>query len=254
MVSEDLRNLFDERLRVVTSAGLTESHEVERLSALTTDEVPQGFYSWAEKRRREYRCGRHHARQALSLAGGTLAPILRDSDGVPLFPQGFAGSITHTGRSRTLAAAAVAPGSLNLGIDAEELQDLPEDMIEYILSRSERERLREDLRSDSSLSFKEGLGALVAFSAKEAFYKCVFPKLRCRLGFHDVEFRLKRQATHELPGEFVVSIVRTGIPGAPQQLEGRFLKNDAYVLCGVSWSGLPPDESPASRRFTDSAI
>lgn len=235
MVPEDLRPLFDEQLRVMTSAGLTEIHEVERLSALATDEVPPGFHSWAEKRRREYRCGRHHARQALTLAGGALSPILRDADGVPVFPTGFSGSITHTGKSRTLAAAAVAPEALSLGIDAEELQDLPEDMIEYILSAAERERLREDLRGEPPSSSKEGVNALLAFSAKEAFYKCVFPKLRCRLSFHDVEFRLERNAELGAPGEFVVRIRRQDIPGAPPHLKGRFIKSGGYVVCGVSW-------------------
>lgn len=235
MVPEDLRQLFDERLRVTTSAGLTESHEVERLSALATDEVPPGFHSWAEKRRREYRCGRHHARQALTLAGAALSPILRDADGVPVFPAGFAGSITHTGKSRTLAAAAVAPGTLSLGIDAEELQDLPEDMIEYILTGEERERLREDVRGEPPASSKEGVNALLAFSAKEAFYKCVFPKLRCRLSFHDVEFRLERPANRDLPGEFTVRIKRPDIAGAPPHLKGRFVRGDGYVVCGVSW-------------------
>jgi len=235
MVFEELGNLFDEQLRVVTSAGLTEMHEVDRLSALTADEVPPGFHSWVEKRKREYRCGRHHARRALALAGGAHAPILRDAEGVPLFPTGFSGSITHTGKNCTLAAAAVAHGTASVGIDAEELRCLPEDMIEYIVSASERERLRDDLRGASASLSQEGQSALVAFSAKEAFYKCIFPKLRCRLGFHEAEFRLEKKPTQNQPGEFVVRMLRKDIPGAPSHLTGRFLSNDRYVVCGVSW-------------------
>lgn len=235
MVWEELGNLFDKNLRVVTSAGLTEMHEVDRLSALAAEEVPAGFHAWAEKRQREYRCGRHHARRALTLAGGAPAPILRDPEGVPLFPPGFSGSITHTGKNSTLAAAVVAPQAAGVGVDAEELRDLPDDMIEYILSPSEREQLRQDLQRAPALLCREGIGALVAFSAKEAFYKCVFPQLRCRLSFHDVEFRLKRSPTPEHPGEFVVHMLRNDVKGAPPLLPGRFFHNDQHVVCGVSW-------------------
>lgn len=235
MILEELGDLFDEKLRVFTSAGITEAHEVERLSALTSDEMPPSFHSWVEKRRREYRCGRHHARQALTRAGGAPVPILRDPEGVPLFPPGYRGSITHTGRNSTLAAAAVAPGSHHLGIDAEELRDLPEDMIEYILSPQEREVLRESLRGVSLPISKEGQGALIAFSAKEAFYKCVFPKLRCHLGFHDVEFRLERAPTNVHPGEFALRLLRHDIPGAPPELTGRFMCSTTYVVCGIAW-------------------
>lgn len=235
MVWPQLGNLFDDMLRVQWSAGLTEMHEVDNLSPLRTDEVPPGFHSWAEKRKREYRCGRHHARHALSLAGGALTAILRDGEGVPLFPPGFSGSITHTGKTSTLAAAVVAPGTARVGIDAEELRNLPEDMVQYILSASEREHLRQDLRGMPPPLTKEGQSALMAFSAKEAFYKCVFPKLRCRLNFHDVEFRLKQKPAHGHPGEFVIRMLRGDIAAAPALLTGRFLHNDQYVICGTSW-------------------
>jgi 4'-phosphopantetheinyl transferase EntD len=122
-----------------------------------------------------------------------------------------------------------------LGIDAEELRELPDDMIAYILGPREREILREDLRGVSSPISSEGLSALLAFSAKEAFYKCLFPKIRGRFGFHDVEFRLRRIAVQSAPGAFVIRMCRHDINGAPDELEGRFLHSDGYVVSGISW-------------------
>ncbi len=231
-----LRALFDDKLRVEVSAGVTEKDEVELLAALSPDETPAGFQSWAEKRRREYRCGRHHARHALSLAGAPPAPILRDDEGIPLFPPGFQGSITHTGKESTFAVAAVLPGAQRIGIDAEILRELPEDMVAHILSDRERKILGDDLSGEvSPILAREGLRSLLGFSAKEAYYKCIFPRLRCRLSFHDVEFRVQRRPNGEAPGRFEIRLLRSDIPGAPAALAGSYKEDSRFVVCGVSW-------------------
>src|SRR5690606_33698949 len=107
MSVEALRKLFDDHISVTTSSGTTPPDQVSALSPLLPEETPLGYDSWAEKRRREFRAGRHHAKHALLAAGAPSACILRDADGVPQFPSGFSGSITHTGRSKTYAAAIV---------------------------------------------------------------------------------------------------------------------------------------------------
>lgn len=239
MDATDLTRLFD--ADVALSAGEIRSEHDVGLEQLRHDEVPSGYERWVEKRRREYRGGRHHARVALAHFGLPPSPILRDEDGVPLFPAGFSGSITHTGRESTFAAAVIARSPHRVGIDAEELRELGPDMVQYILSEDERREL-----SASGLSpfGDEGTLALLGFSAKEAFYKCIFPELRCRLGFFEVEFRLDdARAQSPTSGEFQLRLLRPNVVGAPETLKGRYLASDRHLVCGVTWPGL-------SRRVT----
>lgn len=236
MTEIDLSRLFDGDVTV--SASEITPLSVSALSELKADERPAGYDTWGEKRKREFRAGRHHARLALSSAGGPERAILRDEDGVPVFPEGYHGSITHTGRVTTYAAAAISRSPSRVGIDAEEIRDLPHDMVNYILTASERERLYEtNLETTPRLS-AEGHLALLAFSAKEAFYKCIFPDVRCRLGFHDVEFRLGQLETHHgrTPGSFELLLHVPPTAIAPRALEGRYLTDERRVICGVQWS------------------
>ena len=74
---------------------------------------------WAAVRRQEYLAGRWCARVALNRAGyaGPPAALGADADGLPQWPDGFLGSITH---SRGLCAALQrARGAGFTGVDVE---------------------------------------------------------------------------------------------------------------------------------------
>jgi hypothetical protein len=93
-----------------------------------------------EKRRHEFRAGRHCARAALRTLGLPAGPIPRRTDRAPGWPVGSVGSITHTGDLASgLAAAVVAPDSvaLGLGVDAESDSDLSDAITERIVTRAE---------------------------------------------------------------------------------------------------------------------
>lgn len=131
------------------------------------------------KRVREFRAGRHAARRALALAGGQPAAVRAGAAGEPLFPEGFSGSITHTGWERTYAAAAVTELPLWLGLDAEEKRELAGDILDRVVTSEEQRRL-------ASVLPPADFG-VVAFSVKEAIYKCVFPRVGKMFGFFEVE-------------------------------------------------------------------
>jgi 4'-phosphopantetheinyl transferase EntD len=232
MNADAIPTLFDTQVAVTASAGTTLPEQVGALSPLHVDETPLGYDAWAEKRKREFRAGRHHARRALLAAGGPASSILRDNDGVPIFPAGFSGSITHTGRHQTYAAAVIVGERAQVGLDAEELRELPLDMVAHILTEEERRTLS---RSTKMGLGSEGAVALLAFSAKEAFYKCLFPRLRCQLGFHDAEFRHLELETDAQPGVFQVNLLRNDMPEAPEQLFGRYFRDGDRIVCGVTW-------------------
>jgi 4'-phosphopantetheinyl transferase EntD len=237
--SLDLSRLFS--CETFISSGLVTEDGVERLARLSGDAVPGGFDTWAEKRRREFRCGRHHARLALEKAGAGASVVLRAEDGVPLFPPGYYGSITHTGRDETFAAAAVAPTPTRVGIDAENQRPLTDDMMDVVLSAKEIGQLKQTV-PQVVLPGTDSLGdrALIAFSAKEAYYKCTYPKHRTFLGFHDVEFSLSGSAEwtaerNAVLGSFELRHLRDDLPGVPRRLKGRYLQMKQRILCGVEW-------------------
>jgi len=111
-------------------------------------------------RRREFATGRACARaaiRALGIAGDI--PLPRGPFREPLFPDGIAGSISHTD-GMTCAAAAFTRDYRAVGIDIQILgRPVSADAVSQILNIDERGWINEPD------------GILVAFSIKEAFFK-----------------------------------------------------------------------------------
>jgi 4'-phosphopantetheinyl transferase EntD len=137
-----------------------------------------------DKRRGEFVAGRVLARRAFGELGIASIELAADDDGVPAWPAGFVGCITHAcGRAAvTIASRAAAEG---LGIDMEAVARFHRGLEGHLLSPSEIER---HLRGASDAE-RQGRSA-VLFCAKEAWFKCQFPLTRRRLGFLDVELEV----------------------------------------------------------------
>ncbi len=235
---EQIADLFE--CPAWASAGHADRDSVAQLTALGATEIPDGFERWVEKRQREYRAGRHHARAALGAAGAPGLEVPRGFDGLPCFPGHFCGTITHTGRNKTFAAAAVCREPTRLGLDAELLRPLEQAMVDLILTPGERSRA-ESLPRAGDAQLDLNTVAILTFSAKEAFYKCVYPSSRQRLGFHDAEVRLETEplVPTRVHGTFVVrlrsDLTQRAPDELPQELPGRYLLADPLVVCGVTW-------------------
>jgi 4'-phosphopantetheinyl transferase EntD len=71
-----------------------------------------------------FRAGRHCARAALTLVGGpSSTPIRRGALGEPVWPEGYAGSISHDGAYAAAVAYRSAEGLVWLSLDLVELGD-----------------------------------------------------------------------------------------------------------------------------------
>ena len=116
-----------------------------------------------ERRRRELAWGRACAREALARLGHGLAAVGADADGVPLWPAGAVGSISH-GAGICVAVAAPTTALDGIGIDVEEPGPLSNGVIDRLATP--RERDAHDLTGP--------LGS-VLLSAKESVYKCLPP-------------------------------------------------------------------------------
>ena len=121
------------------------------------------------------------ARELLARLGHPAAPLPKTTDGAPLWPDGIVGSLAH---DDCVAVAAVARiGDLKaLGIDIEPAERLPADVVDLILTPTERSSLRHD-----------PFGGRLHFVVKEAVYKAVHPLDRIFLEHHDVEIDFSHQ-------------------------------------------------------------
>jgi 4'-phosphopantetheinyl transferase EntD len=170
-----------------------------------------------EKRRREFAAGRACAREALAQLGAEAPAIPVGPERAPVWPLGFVGSITHCDG---FCCAVVAPRTTaaSLGVDAEDAGRMDAAAARLILRPDEADWLaRRPAPADSDWT-------KLAFSAKEAVFKCVHPLTGARLGFHGVAIRFFDSGAFEAdfaPGALPADIAAPAIEGRWRLCRGR---------------------------------
>lgn len=129
---------------------------------------------WASGRVDEFATGRACARLALRRAGYDSVALLRDADGVPRWPEGIRGSISHS-RGIAIAVVGAAQQYTLLGVDLERTDRLKANALGRIVHEREAAFVGEDLERAS-----------IVFSLKEAFYKAQYPEFRIAANFKDL--------------------------------------------------------------------
>ncbi len=147
------------------------------------------------KRRREFAAGRAVARIALGRFGCPTVQIPQNLDRTPEWPSGYVGSISHCD-GFCGAAVARANEISGIGFDAEVAAPLSRGSSAIICSEAEMA----GFTGDPALPWSK-----IAFSAKEAFYKCFFPMFGRQLDFLDVA--LTFTSLTEFSGSFMVEAV-----------------------------------------------
>lgn len=162
----------------------------------------------AEKRRRDFALGRTCAHAALAQMNRDGGPIARADNGAPVWPAGIVGSITHT-QGYAAAVVAAAADFAGLGVDAERIGGITQDLWPRLFDAGERDGLAR--HPDPS-----GLAAIL-FSAKEACHKAGRERV---LRFHDLQvvldesgFTARRGAEvfegrSAVQGDLVVTVAR----------------------------------------------
>jgi 4'-phosphopantetheinyl transferase EntD len=185
-----------------------------------------------EKRRREFAAGRVCARRALERLGIREYPLLADAEGIPLWPSGVTGSISH---APDFCGTVVARKNAwrSVGFDVEQIARVHPSLWPRLFTPGERSWLEQRERDRNEM-------AAVLFSAKEAFFKCWYPVTRLRVDFHDVEVRLdKETATFDL--HLLSSRPLDVPPHAPNG--GAFLVGSRHVFTGLLWPASSPRRS-----------
>jgi enterobactin synthetase component D len=128
------------------------------------------------KRRAEYLAARYLCKIMLE-EWGELSVVRSGINREPLWPQGWTGSITHSGNTAISCVARTDEVSM-LGMDFEHWigEDLAAEIAGMIIDDGERSLLQH------LWSFSKAL--TLAFSAKESLYKAIYPVVGKVLDFH----------------------------------------------------------------------
>lgn len=202
------------------------------LAALHPAEAEQ-IASAVESRRIEFAAARACAREAMARLGVPAGPVVRGGRGMPVWPPGVVGTLTHT---EGLRAAALAPaGSVrSLGLDAEPHGALPAGVLRAVSLPEEAAWVRTAARERPGVHWDR-----VLFTAKEATYKAWFPLTRRWLGFEDARITLvpTRVSGGSAEGELRSRILVDphAVDGGPDlvELRGRWAVRDGYVVSAI---------------------
>ena len=183
----------------------------------------------AERRIRDFSGGRLCARLALAELGVHNFPLCAGEDRRALWPSGIVGSITHT-KGFCAAVAARCQIAQSVGIDAEVIERVTDPMLGMICTGEEQDWIHS---LDSS---GQTLATALAFSCKEAFYKCQYPLSRQWLDFTDV--RLVPERTRLSEGRFALQLLKPveALADKLDCLEGRFVVDGPLIISTMAFS------------------
>lgn len=174
------------------------------------------------KRRAEFSAVRACADRALGLLGITRPPQVPGPGGMPPWPIGTVGSMTHC--TGCFAAAVARTSSFrSIGIDAEPHRPLPDGVLESISSPGERAVLRRLWRDRPAVAW----GTLL-FSAKESVYKAWYQLAKAPLDFTDGSIVIA------LDGSFSAHIDIAPPAGVPRTFSGRWAASPGLVVTAVA--------------------
>ena len=181
-----------------------------------------------DARRREFAIGRRCAAIALAAAGSTDTRVDRHVDRSPIWPAGWTGSIAHSS-GYVVAVAARRSDGWGIGIDAEHIDAVDDDVAREVLTPNELAEL-----GGSSVALGRRREATVVFAAKEAFFKAQYPFTGRWVNFSDVEL-VQHVAAGERSG---VATLRAGAATAvlgefDWPIEARWTLLGEVVVVGV---------------------
>lgn len=182
--------------------------------------LPARLRAAAHRRRLHYRAGRFCALQALARLGARGAPVpeWQGPNLPPRWPDGVAGSITHTD-GFAWAAAGWTRHVTALGIDSERMATSERaDSVATLVCTPD------ELHLGLSAGFDRALTITLAFGIKEAVFKCLYPFVGRTFGYLDASL----EAVDPSHGDFAVSVTRA----LGKQIPGRLTVKGAFRIDG----------------------
>lgn len=226
-----IRDVLPDDVESVTfeETGMDERAAVDALYPVEVEQIGAAV----ESRRIDFAAARACAREAMSRLGVTAGPIIRGGRGMPVWPEGVVGTLTHTDGLRA-AALARSSSVRSLGLDVEPHGPLPDGVLDAVSLPEEAAWVQAARGGVDSIHWDR-----ILFTAKEATYKAWFPLTRRWLGFGDAHLSLMTThvdgdtASGELRSRILID-PRT-IDGGPDlvELRGLWAVRDGYVASAI---------------------
>jgi enterobactin synthetase component D len=191
-------------------------------------ELPPQLGKASFKRKVEFLAGRHCAQQAIHrLAPQPLPDIPITAAGLPSWPEGIVGSITHAG-GFVSAAVALRKDAVGIGIDCESLmaRNVALEIAALVATPSELKAAMAQTRLD------ENDALTLLFSAKEAVFKCLYPLTGLFFTFLDVEVVVTGTAPCGFTARVPAAYSLHHVPAAG--LSGAFELDGSYCHTGIA--------------------
>ena len=227
-----IRDILPPDVVTVTDAelGMDDSAVLDALHPVEAEQIAGAV----ERRRIEFASARACAREAMTRLGVPVGPVVRGGKGMPVWPPGVVGTLTHTDGLR---AAALAPTGRvrSLGVDVEVHGALTDGVLDAVSLPEEAAWVRAARRDMPSVHWDRLL-----FTAKEATYKAWFPLTRRWLGFSDALITLVPDGIDD--DEVVTGALRSqimvdthAVDGGADLVEfhGRWVVRDGYVASAI---------------------
>jgi enterobactin synthetase component D len=192
-------------------------------------ELPPQLGKAVFKRKVEFLAGRHCAHQAIHQLAPrqSLLDIPITASGLPSWPDGIVGSITHAG-GFVSAAVALRKDAISIGIDCESLMttEVAMEIAALVATPAELAAVMAQTRLD------ENDALTLLFSAKEAVFKCLFPLTGLFFTFLDIEVLVAEPA----PCCFTARVPAAYSPRHPRiaRLSGAFELDSSYCHTGIA--------------------
>ncbi|MCI5110387.1 MAG: 4'-phosphopantetheinyl transferase superfamily protein [Marivita sp.] len=150
---------------------------------------PERLLGAVDKRRAEYLAGRTMARVAMRLLDHPPTSVTTQPGRAPHWPDGLSGSISHArGRTACLLSRDTDQG---FGVDTEAVASgrSLNAILAETLNSTERDRIAHG-------TFAPATNATLAFSAKEALFKALYPQVGRHFGFDAAELIAAPERDH----------------------------------------------------------
>jgi len=182
--------------------------------------------SFGPRRLADFAAGRLCARLALAQLGFEDFPLHRNADRRPGWPAPVVGSISHTA-GFCAAVAGERARFPSIGLDVEVTGRVTHDLWPLIFTPAETARLR------ALPDEQRSVAATIAFSAKEAYYKCQFGITGNWLDFSDVEIAVEETLLPQGSLRVVpCDAARMTLRGT--SLHARYAREDRIVVTGIT--------------------
>ena len=171
--------------------------------------MPPSLSNAVAKRKAEFLAGRVCAQHALQEIG-LNTEVAIGTNRQPLWPKNIVGSISHS--NNTALAAIARKGKLSgLGIDVEHIVDIDtaESMVGQIINDEELKFIQKNNQLDC-------LMLTMIFSAKESFFKAVYPTIQkfidfdtislCAVTDHSLTFKINCQLSNTFTKHKLIEI------------------------------------------------